>query len=66
MFSTAIREFREVGNPDGIASAMSDLGGARLTQGDLKQARKLLEDSVPNYAAVEDKEGCCALAEQPR
>lgn len=57
MFSTAIREFREVGNPDGIASAMSDLGGARLTQGDLKQARKLLEDSVPNYAAVEDKEG---------
>jgi len=57
MFSTAIREFREVGNPDGIAAAMSDLGGARLMQGDLKQARKLLEDSVPNYAAVDDKEG---------
>ena len=57
MFSTAIREFRDVGNPDGIAAAMSDLGGARLTQGDLKQAKKLLEDSVPNYAAVDDKEG---------
>ena len=57
MFSTAIKEFREVGNPDGIAAAMSDLGGARLTQGDLKQAKKLLEDSVPNYAAVGDKEG---------
>jgi eukaryotic-like serine/threonine-protein kinase len=57
MFSTAIKEFREVGNPDGIAAAMSDLGGARLTQGDLKQARRLLEDSVPNYAAVDDKEG---------
>jgi ATP/maltotriose-dependent transcriptional regulator MalT len=57
MFSRAIREFREVGNPDGIASAMSDLGGVRLVQGDLKQARRLLEDSVPNYAAVEDKEG---------
>jgi eukaryotic-like serine/threonine-protein kinase len=57
MFSTAIREFREVGNPDGIAASMSNLGGARLMQGDLKQARKLLQDSVPNYAAVDDKEG---------
>jgi ATP/maltotriose-dependent transcriptional regulator MalT len=57
MFSTAITEFREVGNPDGIAAAMSNLGGARLMQGDLKQARKLLEDSVTNYAAVDDKEG---------
>jgi DNA-binding winged helix-turn-helix (wHTH) protein/TolB-like protein len=57
MFSTAITEFREVGNPDGIAATMSDLGGALLMQGDLKQARKLLEDSVPNYAAVDDKEG---------
>jgi eukaryotic-like serine/threonine-protein kinase len=57
MFSTAITEFREVGNADGIAAAMSNLGGARLMQGDLKQARKLLEDSVPNYAAVDDKEG---------
>jgi len=36
---------------------MSDLGGARLMQGDLKQARQLLQDSVPNYAAVDDKEG---------
>jgi DNA-binding winged helix-turn-helix (wHTH) protein/TolB-like protein len=57
MFSLTIKEFREVGNPDGIAAAMSDLGGARLMQGELKQARKLLEDSVPNYSAVDDKEG---------
>jgi eukaryotic-like serine/threonine-protein kinase len=57
MFSTAIREFREVGNPDGVAASMSNLGDTRLTQGDLNQARKLLEDSVSNYAAVEDKEG---------
>jgi DNA-binding winged helix-turn-helix (wHTH) protein/TolB-like protein/Tfp pilus assembly protein PilF len=57
MFRTAIKEFREVGNPDGIAATMSNLGGARLTQGDLKQARTLLEGSIVNYQAIEDKEG---------
>ena len=57
MFRTAIKEFRQVGSPDGVATTMSNLGDARLTQGDLKQARKLLEGSIANYQAIEDKEG---------
>jgi eukaryotic-like serine/threonine-protein kinase len=57
MFTTAIKEFREVGNPDGIATTMSDLGATRLVQGDLNGARKLLEGSIPNYQAIQDKEG---------
>ena len=57
MFRAAIKEFREVGNPDGVAAAMSNLGAALLTSGNLNEARKLLQDSVPNYQAVGDKEG---------
>jgi DNA-binding winged helix-turn-helix (wHTH) protein/TolB-like protein/predicted negative regulator of RcsB-dependent stress response len=57
MFLRAIKEFREVGNPDGIAATMSNLGAAHLAQGDLNEARKWLEGSIPNYQAIEDKEG---------
>ena len=34
-----------------------NLGAVRLAQGDLNEARKLLEGSVPDYQAVEDTEG---------
>ncbi|MGC2403446.1 MAG: tetratricopeptide repeat protein, partial [Acidobacteriaceae bacterium] len=57
MFSRAIEEFRVVGNPDGIAAAMSDLGAIRLTQGNLSEAKKLLQESIPNYQAAADIEG---------
>ena len=33
MFLTAIQQFREVGNPEGIAVAMGNLAAARLTKG---------------------------------
>jgi DNA-binding winged helix-turn-helix (wHTH) protein/tetratricopeptide (TPR) repeat protein len=57
MLLTAISQFREVGNQDGIATAMSNLGSTHLQQGDLIQARKFLEGSITNYEAIEDKEG---------
>ena len=53
----SIARFREVGNAEGIATTMADLGAVRLAQGDLSEARRLLEGSLPNYRAVEDKEG---------
>jgi DNA-binding winged helix-turn-helix (wHTH) protein/tetratricopeptide (TPR) repeat protein len=57
MFRAAIKEFGQVGNPQGVASALSNLGGSRLTQGDLKEAKQFLEESIPEYQAIEDKEG---------
>ena len=57
MFRAAIEEFRRVGNPDAVATDLSNLGGALLTAGDLNAARKLLEQAIPQYQAVEDKEG---------
>lgn len=56
LFLTAIQIFREVGNPEGLAAAMGNLAAARLGQGKLMEAEKL-EASVPDYQAVEDKEG---------
>jgi tetratricopeptide (TPR) repeat protein len=56
LFLTAIQIFREVGNPEGLAAAMGNLAAARLGQGKLMEAEKL-EASVPDYHAVEDKEG---------
>ena len=36
---------------------MGNLAAARLGQGKLSEAEKMLEASVPDYQAVEDKEG---------
>lgn len=57
MFQQAVKNFRQVGNRDGVATALSNFADTRLSQGDLKEARKLLEDSIPEYEAVDDKEG---------
>jgi len=57
MFQQAVKNFRQVGNRDGVATALSNFADTRLSQGDLKEARKLLEDSIPEYQAVDDKEG---------
>jgi len=57
MWRQAIRQFRQVGNPDGVATALANVGGAELVQGNLGEARKLLEESIPGYQAVEDKSG---------
>ena len=43
MWRQAIQEFRQVGNPDGVASALSNLGSADLVRGNLGAARKVLE-----------------------
>jgi tetratricopeptide (TPR) repeat protein len=57
MLQQAVTEFRQVGNRDGIATALSNFADARFSQGDLKEAKKLLEESIPEYQAVDDKEG---------
>jgi DNA-binding winged helix-turn-helix (wHTH) protein/TolB-like protein len=57
MFQQAVKKFRQVGNRDGVATALSNFAGSRLSQGDLMEAKKLLEESIPDYQAVDDKEG---------
>jgi DNA-binding winged helix-turn-helix (wHTH) protein/tetratricopeptide (TPR) repeat protein len=57
MFQQAVKTFRQVGNTDGVATALSNFADSRLSQGDLMEARKLLEESIPEYQAVDDKEG---------
>ena len=57
MLQQAVKEFRQVGNRDGVATALSNFADARLSQGDLMEAKKLLEESIPEYQAVDDKEG---------
>jgi DNA-binding winged helix-turn-helix (wHTH) protein/tetratricopeptide (TPR) repeat protein len=57
MFQQAIKKFRQVGNRDGIATALSNFADARLSQGNLKEARKLLEEAITEYQAIDDQEG---------
>lgn len=57
MLQQAVKKFKQVGNRDGVATALSNFADARLSQGDLTKARKLLEQSIPEYQAVDDKEG---------
>jgi tetratricopeptide (TPR) repeat protein len=57
MLQQAVKKFRQVGNRDGVATALSNFADARLSQGDLTEAKKLLEESIPEYQAVDDKEG---------
>jgi len=57
MFQQAVKKFRQVGNRDGLATALSNFADTRLSQGDLIEAKKLLEQSIPEYQAVDDKEG---------
>jgi len=57
MLQQAVMGFKQVGNRDGVATALSNFADARLSQGDLMEAKKLLEESIPEYQAVDDKEG---------
>jgi eukaryotic-like serine/threonine-protein kinase len=57
MFQQAVKKFKQVGNRDGVATALSNFADARLSQGDLMEAKKLLQESIPEYRAVDDKEG---------
>ena len=57
MLQQAVKEFRQVGNRDGVATALSNFADARLSQGDLMEAKKLLEKTILEYQAVDDKEG---------
>jgi len=57
MLRQAFKTFREVGNLDDAATALSDIAAARLMRGDLQEAKKLLEETIPEYQAAEDKEG---------
>jgi eukaryotic-like serine/threonine-protein kinase len=57
MFQQAMKKFRQVGNRDGVATALSNFADTRLSQGDLMEAKKLLEESIPEYQAVDDKQG---------
>jgi tetratricopeptide (TPR) repeat protein len=57
MLQQAVMEFKQVGNRDGVATALSNFADARLSQGDLMEAKKLLEESIPEYQAVDDQEG---------
>ncbi|MGC2247504.1 MAG: tetratricopeptide repeat protein [Terriglobales bacterium] len=57
MFQQAVKRFREVGNLDDAAGALSNIAAAHLLEGDLPEAKKLLEESIPEYQAADDKEG---------
>ena len=57
MLQQAVKTFKQVGNRDGVATALSNFADARLSQGDLMEAKKLLQESIPEYQAVDDKEG---------
>jgi len=57
MFQQAVKKFRQVGNRDGVATALSNFADTRFSQGELMEAKKLLEQSIPEYQAVDDKEG---------
>ena len=57
LFSSAIKQFREVGNPEGVTVATANLAAAEIAEGNLEQARKLLEESLPDYRAIDDKVG---------
>jgi DNA-binding winged helix-turn-helix (wHTH) protein/tetratricopeptide (TPR) repeat protein len=57
MLQRAVKKFRQIGNRDGVATALSNFADARLSQGKLMEAKKLLEESIPEYEAVDDKEG---------
>ncbi|HEV2617526.1 MAG TPA: tetratricopeptide repeat protein [Candidatus Acidoferrales bacterium] len=57
MFQQAVKKFRQVGNRDGVATALSNFADICLSQGNLMEAKKLLEESIPEYQAVDDKEG---------
>ncbi len=57
MFQQAVKKFRQLGNRDGVATALSDFADSRFSQGELMEAKKLLEESIPEYQAVDDKEG---------
>jgi eukaryotic-like serine/threonine-protein kinase len=57
MFQQAVKKFRQVGNRDGVATALSNFADTCLSQGDLMKAKKLLEESILEYQAVDDKEG---------
>jgi len=57
MLQQAVKKFRQVGNRDGVATALSNFADLRLSQGDLMEAKRLLEESIPEYRDVDDKEG---------
>ena len=57
MLQQAVKKFRQVGNRDGVATALSNFANLRLSQGNLMEAKKLLEESIPEYQNVDDKEG---------
>ena len=57
MLQQAVKKFRQVGNRDGVATALSNFANARFSQGALMEAKRLLEESIPEYQAVDDKEG---------
>ena len=57
MFRTAIRDFRQVGNAQGMATAESNLAGALIAQGNLPEASHLTEDSIVHYREIDDKDG---------
>src|SRR5581483_10302817 len=57
MFQQAVKKFRQVGNRDGVATALSNFADTRFSQGDLREAKRLLQESIPEYQAVDDKEG---------
>ena len=57
MWLQASKEFREIGNPEGVAAALSNIGADRLTLGDLDEAKRMLQESIPLYQATEDKDG---------
>lgn len=57
MWTKAIKEFRLVGDAQGVAATLNNLGAEVFLRGRLEEAKKLLEDSIPSYQEIGDKDG---------
>jgi tetratricopeptide (TPR) repeat protein len=57
MWSKAIKEFRQVGDSEGVAATLNNLGADFVSRGNLEAAKKYLEDSIPSYQEIGDKDG---------
>jgi tetratricopeptide (TPR) repeat protein len=51
------RLFRQVGDAGGLAAATNNRDDLLLEEGELNGAKRLLEESIPDYQAVDDKTG---------
>jgi tetratricopeptide (TPR) repeat protein len=57
MWQEAIEVFRKVGDKEGLAASSNNVGDVLLNRGELKTARKLLEQALDGYRLTGDRAG---------